>query len=221
MKWAVGITTVPERADELFPRTVQSLHKAGFTEHHVFTDGAKQHLTGTARTPRIGTYGNWLLGALELFIRSPAADRYAMFQDDLVAYPNLREYLESCKYPEKGYWNLYTFPENAALCRRGYTGWYESNQMGLGAVALVFDRTALVDLLATRHMVERPMDAARGAKSVDGAVVTALKKEGYKEYVHNPSLVNHTGHVSVMFHKPYKPCVSFKGEGFDARRLIR
>lgn len=227
MKWAYGVTTVPQRRRDLLVRTLGSLRAAGFPEPRLFVDGERDprswedefNLGVTARWPTIRTYGNWVLSLAELYIREPAAERYAVFQDDFVTYRNLRQYLESCKYPENGYWNLYTFPSNQALCPRGHRGWYESNQMGRGAVALVFDRSVVLSLLTHQHMVERPMDAHRGHKAVDGGVVEAFRKMGGKEYVHNPSLVQHTGLVSSMGNKPHKLAESFCGEEFDATLL--
>ncbi len=230
MKWAYGITTVPQRRADLFPRTLTSLKLAGFNEPRLFVDGDNdsdswQKEFGFETVCRgknnIRTFGNWWLGMIELYIREPTAERYAMFQDDFVTYPNLRNYLESCRYPVKGYWNLYTFPANQDVCPKDHIGWYESNQAGRGAVALVFDRDTLLTLLEHQHFVERPLDADRGHKAIDGGIVTAMRKAGYKEYVHNPSLTQHVGEFSTMRNKPHKQAISFRGEEFNALELIQ
>ncbi len=228
VKWSYGITTVPSRRDELFPKTLESLRVGGFDQPRIFVDGARypndyftwSGLEVTCRYPTIRTHGNWFLALAELYIREPNQDRYAIFQDDFVTYHNLRTYLDHCTIPDKGYWNLYTFPSNQELCPEGYTGWYLSNQMGRGAVATVFSQEGVRALLSSQHMVDRPMDHHRGHKSVDGGIVTALKKLGWKEYVHNPSLVQHIGDVSSMGNKPHKKAVSFRGETFDAMTLL-
>lgn len=241
MRWAYGVTTVPSRRQDLLPRTLASLCSAGFDSPRLFVDGLENcladrwqqdlQLTVTARFPFIRVFGNWVLGLAELYIRDPGADRYAMFQDDFVTYPNMRQYLERCAYPDgeegrdKGYWNLYTFPSNQNLAPvdgKGMQreGWYPSNQFGRGAVALVFNRPAVITLLTHLHMVERPQDCTRGWRAVDGGIVTAMGKAGWKEYVHNPSLVQHTGLVSSMGNKPHKLAVSFRGEDYDALRLL-
>ena len=93
--------------------------------------------------------GNWVTALWALYTSDAEADRYAIFQDDCVAVRNLRQYLEACEYPETGYWNLYTFPEN----ERNKRGWYLSNQCGKGAVGLVFSSLAVRTLLASQHMV--------------------------------------------------------------------
>lgn len=219
LKWAYGVTTIPERRDDLLPRTLLSLREAGFPAPRLFVDGGTDSeswrdefgLEVTCRYPKTRTHGNWLLGAHELFIREPDADRYVMFQDDLTASKGLRDYLERCHYPENGYWNLYTFPRNQKLCPDGYTGWYRSNQKGLGAVGLVFDRKCLLALLSSEHMTERPLDPKRGWRAIDGGIVTALAKKGYVEFVHSPSLVQHTGDRSSMGNRPHERAPSFTG----------
>ena len=194
--------------------------------------------------PPVRTFGNWVAGLWELYAREPFADRYAMFQDDFVTTAGLREYLDRCKYPGertrdparsrreargvpprlaqldgKGYWNLYTFPSNQKIAPRGFHGWYYGNQLGRGAVALVFNREAVIALLGSAHMVERPTSGDRGWKSIDGGIVTALAKAGWGEYVHTPSLVQHTGEVSSMGSNPQPLAPTFPGERFDARSL--
>lgn len=222
MKWAYGVTTVPSRFEDLLPRTLASLARAGFDKPRLFVDGAGELPSAlaqyevTRRDPVIRTYGNWVLAAWELYIRTPSADRYAVFQDDFVTYPNLRRYLDGCAYPKKGYWNLYTFPEN----EKQFQGWYQSNQLGKGAVALVFSGEALRFLLGQKYFIERPMDVARGHRVVDGGIVTAFKNAGWKEYVHNPSLVQHTGKQSSMGSGPQELANTFRGEEFDAAELL-
>lgn len=248
-----GITTVPERRDNVFARTLMSLKDAGFPAPRIFLDGANgdtaksyQDQFGmmvTARYPRMKAYANWLMGIGELFLRDPTADYYAMFQDDFVTYRNLRQYLEACTYPtagngnpgkgrlEPGYWNLYTFPENQGSCPMfgKYQGWYHSNQRGWGAVALVFDQRAISDLLTSQkavyHLFQRtwtpnPKEPDRKFRAIDGAVVQALFNIGYMEYVHNPSLVQHTGTRSAIGNGAQPLAVTFKGENFDALDLL-
>lgn len=243
------------RLGELLPRTLRSLKDAGFDKPRLFLDGASNRdaqrweerfgLEVTARSPRILVHGNWVLAAMELFIRCPEAERYAIFQDDLVTCRNLRAYLEAVEYPDgpinskmrPGYWNLYTCPANQTLAD-GRTGFYPSNQFGRGALALVFSRECLITLLSSRHLVERPVDPHRGWRAVDGGIVSALSKAGWIEYVHNPSLVLHTGRVSSFDkgkgnvtagtagpggeHKwpGHYEQTSFRGEDWDARDML-
>ena len=239
MRWAYGITTVPERRHDLLPRTLSSLASAGFPSPRLFIDGEQSHdeaasyerefkLPITYRTPRIRTHGNWVLSLYELYIREPNAERYALFQDDLVACKNLRSYLEKSPYPENGYCNLYTFPSNQSLAP-AQGGWFKGRlldsgpegwQTGRGAVALVFSREAVLVLLSSQHIVDRPLDAFRGWRCIDGGVVTAMNKAGWSEYVHDPSLVQHIGMESSMGSRPHKLAESFRGEDFDAALLL-
>lgn len=226
-KWAYGITTVPERIDTVFPKTLESLRLAGFDQPRLFVDGendcgryAKFDLDVTLRYPRVKTAANWVLSMVELYLREPNADRYAIFQDDFITYRNLRQYLDALGYPdEKAYCNLYTFPQNQQLAPAGHKGWFESNQRGKGAVALVFSNAALLALLHQTHLIERPK-SVRGDRAIDGGIVSAMTKAGYREYCHSPSLVQHTGLVSSMGNPKHPLAPAFEGEGFDAMRLL-
>lgn len=256
MRWSYGVTTVPSRLGNLLPKTLRSLRGAGFDRPRLFVDGVRpedapayavlggegKELEVTTRYPKVRVHGNWVLSIYELFLRDPTADRYALFQDDLLAVKNLRTYLECSPYPERGYLNLYTAPSNQKLADG--EGWYESHQHGRGALALIFSRPALLTLLASDHLLTRPLHPIRGWRCVDGGVIESMKKvkaeDGtkapWREWVHNPSLVYHTGHVS-SFDKnkrslgesdSFNPYTwpeyylqsSFPGEDFDAESLI-
>ena len=228
-EWAYGVTTTPQRRYDLLPRTLMSLAKAGFEKPTLFVDQCKKedidsYITGEYQTvfrmfPGVRTFGNWILTLWELYLKQPNASFYAIFQDDFVTYINLREYLEQCEYPERGYWNLYTFPHNQDLAKC-QQGWYLSDQLGKGAVALIFSKKVAMDLLSTKHLVDRVQNSSRGHKAVDGAIVTAMKHIKYKEYVHNPSLVQHTGTESTMGNSKHKLAVSFVGENYNALEML-
>lgn len=243
MRWAYGITTVPSRLNTTLPRTLKSLANAGFDKPRLFIDGTNDHipysqfgLEATYHYPQIKTFGNWCLALWELYIREPIAHRYAIFQDDMVTVPHLREYLERTKYPEKGYLNLFTFRDNELIIRDlKEPGFVESKwlndevnirlgkarfQSGRGAVALVFDQEAVWALLQQHHFVTRPTDTTWGTRRVDGCVCTAMNKAGFKEYIHNPSLVQHIGELSSMMNGPQPKALSFPGEDFDAREFL-
>lgn len=234
IRWAYGVTTVPERVKELFPRTLKSLAVAGFDKPRLFIDGDKGYpehseshrLAITTHYPKIKTAANWLLAALELHLREPTAHRFAVFQDDIVASRNLREYLEKSEYPEKGYWNLCTYPVNDVLAE-GKEGWFLSNQYHKGAQALVFNREAIQYLLSNLgYAVQRLQDERYRYQCIDGVVGRIFKEGRWMEYVHNPSLVCHTGagnKTSMTFsahHKPQPETESFRGEDFDLLTLL-
>lgn len=229
-KWAYGVTTVPSRLKDLLPQTLESLKAGGFPKPRLFIDGVEDvtpfkrfGLEITNHNPQIKTFGNWVLTLWELYLRDPLAERYAIFQDDFVTYKNLRQYLEKCVYTRKTYWNLYTFPVNQKLVPKdNKSGWFEANQLGKGAVALVFDRETVTTLLGQDHMLRRPQSSGpRKYRAVDGAVVTALRKAGWKEQTHNPSLVQHTGIRSSMGNRKQQLAESFRGEDFDATELLK
>lgn len=225
MKWAVGVTTIPER-EKMLERTLKSIEGAGFAVDRLFVDGdcdpRDRAMNGhrvTVHKPKISIVGNWLLGMMELYLREPHADRYAMLQDDVLLCKNLRQYLESCEYLHQSYLNLYTMPQNLLLSG-GKQGWYASNQLGRGALALVFSREALVTLLQADHTFRKPQDHKNGHRSIDGCVLTGMKQRGWKEYVHNPSLVQHAGQgQSTLQNRDWPEADSFPGEDFDAMSL--
>jgi hypothetical protein len=261
MLWSYGVTTVPDRLGGSLPRTLESLARGGFDRPHLFVDGAecgcewrsRFGLDVTARWPRVRTAGNWVLALVELYCRRPDADRYAVFQDDLVCSRNLRPYLERTPYPECGYLNLYTFPQNTPRGLRerhqyyhgmppppadSYVGFYQSNQKGKGALALVFNHATARTLASQPHLLgrfwtryrDRLANPAKYPKAdhehraIDGGVVEALRAAGVREYVHNPSLVYHTGNESTIGNSHlgrsvFPPTPTFRGEAFDLLSL--
>lgn len=246
MVWEYGITTVDTRQTTTLPITVESLAKAGFDKPRLFVDGSNAlasyavqfRLPVTVRgNDNIRTFGNWYLAAVELYMRNPNADRYSLFQDDIIGCKGLREYLEHTSYPNgkdarpKGYLNLITYPQNEGLSKVNgplpgpeESGWYPSNQMGKGAQGLVFDNASMVTLLTSDYMVNRVKDVRRGHQGLDGGIVTAMKRMGYIEYVHTPSLIRHIGEETSMGpdHPKTQPVdKSFKGEQWNAMSLVR
>lgn len=233
LKWSYGITTLPARRKSYLPGTIKSLASAGFDKPRLFVDGDRDNASWEAEfgvpvtcrpAPALFVHGNWILSLYELYLREPTADRYAVFQDDMIALRNLKLYLSATKYPENGYLNLYTFPSQQHHCWKTkgekYRGWFESTQHGKGAVGLVFSREAVLTLLTSRHMVERPMDSMIGMKRVDGGILESFRKAGWKEYCHSPTLIQHTGLVSSCFNKPHLQAPGFQGELYDASNMI-
>lgn len=225
-EWEYGITTVPSRSDILLPKTIESLKRAGFDKPHIFVDGcedmtvyAELGLEYTVREDRIRTSGNWIASLWELFCKNPNADRYAIFQDDFVISRNAREYLDSCEWPSPGYLNLLTFRENHKLIGEKSIGWHRSDQLGKGAVALVFDSESASSLLSNAHLVSWIRDRTKGHRLIDRAVSQSMNKEGIIEYIHNPSLIQHTGLHSSMGSDRHPLSTCFRGENYDAMRF--
>ncbi len=231
--WAYAVTTVPARVNDLLPRTLRSLTAAGFDRPTLFVDGdaspgAYRHMFGlpvTVRSERVQTFSHWFLTLAELYLTNPTAERFAIFQDDLITCRNLRPYLEACHFPDCGYWNLYTFPSNEGEC-----GWHEGAllnparedrfQTGRGAVGLVFSRAGARVLLSCPALWDRTTDPHHGHRKVDGAVVNQMNQAGWREWVHSPSLTQHMGLQSSMGNRPHLQAVSFRGEEFDCMSLL-
>lgn len=237
--WAYGVTTVPSRRETTLPQTLKSLQLAGFDSPRLFIDGAANQdvqayghlgLEITSRHPAVRAYGNWVLTLWELYLRDPSATRYAIFQDDCITYHNLREFLDQQEYPEKGYWNLYSFSDNEPIiAKSGQQGWVKAGnvkghselQTGRGAVGLVLSRDAAKVVLSAKSIVEKPQDQHYGWRRLDGAIVTAMNAAGWTEYIHNPSLVQHIGYPSTISGVKHRQAQTFKGETFDALELLK
>lgn len=211
--WAYGITTYPGRVDTLLPETIASLSQAGFPEPILFVDGYippdKFAPLRTVNWYKVGPLRSWSLALSYLYTTQPHADRYAIFEDDCIACPNLRAYLEKTEYAAKTYYNLITHTANLVLCGPEH-GWFPTNQKGLGAVGLVFDQKTVQELLTSHGFNLRP---TMRNESTDGMVIDSLKPLGYTEFAHYPSLLQHTGLKSSLGHR-YGPMKSWK-EGYD------
>jgi hypothetical protein len=242
MLWSYGVTTVPSRRHDLLPKTLQSLARAGFPRPRLFVDGAgpadyaSLGLPLTCRDgPPLGAWGNWALALYELYVREPVCERYAIFQDDVLAVADLRAYLDACRFPKKGYWNLYTAAnaEMAVQDRGVHCGWIEGpphpnnidQQCWRGALGLVFDRAAAGIILSSRHGIEKPISTDRPRSNVDGAVGTILLAAGRREWVHGPSLLRHVGAVSTVKEgkvwDPAHGANTWPGEGWSALGVLR
>ena len=220
------MTTCPERIrNGLLKQTLDSLKDAGFYSPIIFVDGpvAPRSLVReyewTCRSKPLRVAGHWMMSAQELFLRNPWSEFYAIFQDDLLAVRNLRQYLEQVPFPKDGYYNLYNYPANEEINHKGVKGFYLSNQKGKGAVALVFSNEGLKALLTCKRFINRSTCPGRGFELVDGGIVESMKLAGFREFVHNPSLVTHVGDESTCGHGKFSKPKTFPGESFDALTL--
>lgn len=237
-RWSIALTTVPSRVSTLLPETLRAVTAAGI-QPVLYVDGiltAEQESTirGYAgynmqinHHKNVRTFSHWYESALDLYLTNPWSEYYMFLQDDLTCPKTLLKYLRSCRYPQNGYFNLYTFRENESVIQDKQTGWVEAYrtrqgyQLGLGAVGLVFPHNALITLLTQRHMLTRKRDAVRGHHSLDGAIVEAMNQAGYTEYVHNPSLLQHIGHESSMDNARHADAKSYPGNDFDLLTLLK
>lgn len=227
MKWACGMTTVWQRGKTYYPVAMQSVINAGWEPPHVFID-----------EPRIGTFGRWYLGLLELWIRHPDADAFVMFQDDIELCRNVRPYIERTGIPDNTYLNLVTHPlarDVAPPTPAGRSGeWFTTRplghggaryplpngllqQAGKGACALVFPRASVEALLKADRMIRKPSEKY-GTCNLDGAIVESMNAAGYQEMAHSPSLGRHIGTVTSMpgLSIVQPQSLDFPGTHFDA-----
>ena len=228
LTWSYGITTVPQRQDKLLIQTVQSLKAAGFDRPHLFVDGCKDSsafremgLPLTTHSTQLRTTGHWIASLWELWAMNTDADRFALFQDDILACKGLKNYLNQCEWPcEKAYLNLFTFRENHELIHNKKVGWHPSDQLGKAAVGLVFDQVGMKSVLSSPHLVRWLKDTERGHRLIDRAVSQSLGKLGFKEFIHNPSLLQHVGMSSSMGSDRHPQSSCFMGEDHDATNFL-
>lgn len=227
--WSYGITTVPSRKASTFPVTVMSLAKAGFDAPKLFVDGSGDPTAYggfgnsgiTCRERSLGAFGNWITSLSELYYAVPNADRFALFQDDFVTYPNLRKYLDRIILKDEAYLNLYTFPENEQYAPvGGFQGFYLSNSKGKGAVALVFGNWMTQQILNSPEVTDHAHNPSKGNRGIDNCLAKIAQRRRWHEYVHMPSLVQHIGHKSTIGHHEYPQSNSFRGEDFNASKLL-
>lgn len=237
-RWTAALTTVPSRVATLLPETLKAVTAAGI-QPVLYVDGLltpeQESIIRQAagfditinQHRNIKTFANWYTAATDLYMTNPWAEHYLFLQDDLTCPKTLLQYLKSCRYPQNGYFNLYTFRENERVIEGKTSGWIEAYrskqgyQLGLGAVGLVFPHNALITLLTQKHMLTRKRDAVRGNHSLDGAIVEAMNQAGYTEYVHNPSLLQHTGEESSMGNARHAKALSYRGDDFDLMTLLK
>lgn len=225
MKWATAITTIPERLDTAFEPSFWSLIHAGFAD----LDGSEMLVATTDQNwvglrdvePDMvhkhsnGAFCHWFATAWELYCSAPHADRFAIFQDDILLPTNVRQYLDAIPYPANGYINLCCYPDNKPLePTRGLHR--ASSSLGLGAQGLVFNNEAFCKLLSSEYLVMHPKLGEAGKAGIDGVIKSALGWKGIDEYVHWPSLIDHLDDVpSTIGHEPQPPVADFPSVDFD------
>jgi hypothetical protein len=185
MKWASAIVAVDSREYTLLPQTRESLEAAGFSNFLLVMD----------RGAVMGGLMNWWRAALLLWEENSTADRFVIFEDDCLAVPHLREYLERAPFDKPCYYNLFTTNLNE---RKDKThGWYYPPYKGLGAVGLMFDQSAMRKLLSDEKI---PAHVSRGYRTKTDALIKRALSATHPEFVHYPSLLQHTGTVSTQGH---------------------
>jgi hypothetical protein len=203
--WAVGVTTSPRKKPTL-EFCVESLIRAGWERPWLFIDGgtdladSQAQLPVTYREEKVGAWSNFYLAVLELLMRQPDADAYLLVQDDALFYDrqNVREYLESCLWPDG---------DAAAVslyCPQPYTrrqpGWYALDGRWVwGAQAFVFSNSAARHLATDRQVFEHRWSGGRADTHVDVEIGNWARRQDKSVYYPVPSLVQHIGQTSTLW----------------------
>lgn len=203
-EWGVGVTTAP-RPRPTLARTLQGLHRAGWTDVRLFADGeveipdAWRHLEVSWRSPRMGAWPSYYLALAELLMRRPSADAFMIVQDDTVLFehPQLRSYVESILWPapERGIVSLY--------CSKAYArpvpGWHRLDERLIwGGQILIFDRETLIELVSDPGVIRHRLDPT-GLANIDGVIGQWAEATGTGVYVPSPSLAQHIGQTSSIW----------------------
>jgi len=226
---AYAVTTVPNRADTTLVPTLESLASAGFTAPLICIDepGTDVHR---------GAFAHWVLTLVEMVLTRPKAAMYAVFQDDVLVSPGLREYILSTRdlYAKSGegyYLNCCLYPSNLEYVSRNVgvggtshelrEGWHISNQLGRGAQALVFPRETALTLLSSREVWQHPeAEDGRGTRGIDGLVSRVARARGITELVHYPSLAYHSGWQGSTIREREQAETAAWDPEFDPRTLL-
>lgn len=242
MRIKTGVRCVARQPATVF-ETVRSLHQAGFTDLNFFVDGEFEELSMlrchgvvSQRESRLGGWPNFLLGAMELFLRDPNADAYMVVEDDVVFCRDIMSYLERMETLPK-LASLYTsqrVEQKIAANGIGFTrldpGWHVSS----GALALLFCNQVFERMLHSEFVVgyrkRQPADLDKqhfrsdGLHHTDCVVGHFANLEGCGIQYHYPSLAQHIGVESVMYPgftgKSASRCSqAFPGEAVSALEL--
>lgn len=226
ISWIYGVTTVSQRRHDLLPKTLESLKNAGFPEPILFVDGGNHEdyadlgLECVVRKSPVGSYANWAMAMTDLWFRSPTAQRYALFEDDILLCKNVRQYIDQVQMKEDTFLNLFEHPVLHDEQRNNGFFHPENEQRCLGALSLVFGNVTMRRLLGDPEFFDRAIHKRNGQ---DGVVARCTKRLKIREMVHHPSLVQHAGKESIIGSNrwPYEETLSlsFVSSQFDALSL--
>lgn len=94
LNWVYAVTSMRSRLSTHLPKTLRSLHAAGFAEPLIRIDDG------------YGEFGNWFRALWELYLLDPNADRYTIFPDDVVLCQQVKQHLSRVVLPQNRYWSL-------------------------------------------------------------------------------------------------------------------
>ncbi len=202
LTWAVGLMTAP-RAKPTLQKTLRSLSDAGFDHIHVFAEPgspvpeASRNLSVTIHKQRLGTFLNFYTSLSRLLSENPGADTFAVFQDDIEAARDLRQWCDSQLWPlNAGVVSLFT-PRLHAGPEVGWRLVSPGYKRVCGAQALVFRRAELLQFLSDPLILHR---LSKRRHNNDAVLAGWVARNGSSIAYHTPSLVQHIGAVSSIYH---------------------
>jgi hypothetical protein len=209
--WAVGVTTAPRRHATL-ERCLDSLARAGWPRPVLFADGNVavaerfRSLPSICRDEPLGAWPHYYLAMTELLMREPLADAFLLVQDDALFFDreNVREYLSEMLWPGStpGIVSLYC----ATPDQRPKPGWGRfPGRWRSGAVAFVFPRQILIDLLHDpKVLAHRWSPDGDGLVAIPDTIAEWAERRGVPFYLPTPSLVQHIGAASAIWNGSYE-----------------
>ena len=210
MQIVSAVTSCMDRFPNLLPITIESLARARLDDfllvsvdglpldHHSFATVVTSPSTTdfVARPKPLGLVGNWLMTALELFVRHPLAERYCIFQDDVVVDPDLKAAIAATQLDKK-YINLSWASDNEKSAA--------SVPIGNGACGLVFDRAGLLACLGDLNVLAKPCASGKNKSTgLDFSIALAMRNQGYTEQVFPEPMLAHTGEQSTIANKRWQ-----------------
>lgn len=206
-RWAVGVTTAPRQTPTV-DRCVKSLKRSGF-HPFVFSEPGSMTDLGcpvVQRHKRLGCWRNYVQTLRDLLCLQPNAEAIAVFQDDVVACLDLREFLEHDLWPSQrtGVVSVYSPEEYEAGESIGID---RRKKMILGLQGAVYPRAVaqrLVDEFGHDwrggHDPKNSVAEPHLKKAADTWVAESISKMGLGVFHYRPSMIQHIDAKSAIGH---------------------
>ncbi|WP_435018627.1 glycosyltransferase [Tundrisphaera sp. TA3] len=199
--WGVGVLTAPRAVPTLGP-TLRSLAASGFGPAHIFAEPGS-HLPPEVEGHRLevhgrrlGNFSNFYNALATLYRLDRAADRIAIFQDDIRAAVGLKDWCDAQLWPEgAGIVSLFT-PWIHSDRRPGWRRLSPGYSRVFGGQAMVFRRDVVEAFLADPQVLREVRVGRRGE---DALVSGWAARRGLEVAYHTPSPVQHVGFVSSIY----------------------
>lgn len=211
--WAVGVTTAARQVEALHG-TIDDLVAAGWDQITIFTepqspmpDFCEENyasfggISYKVNVEVLGAWRNWRESFMSLVADNPAADFYAIVQDDVAVWSGLRKFFDEARLPDD--YAVYS-PYTAGWYGGGNEhpagslvlpdcGWFQDSiTQQLGALF-----TIVPQKLAKELVTWLPEEVPNN-RQIDVRLAEILQSHGVPFYRHSPSLADHTGVVSTL-----------------------